>query len=180
MPFETVEEILAAQYGYPAGDMFAWIDRTPLGSASVAQVHAARLYNGQPVVIKVQRRGIHRITEEDIAILRRAARLLKIVPRAGDVIDFNGLLDELWTVSQQEMNFLLEAAASGALRRFERRGGRRFLPQGLPGVEHSLGSGYGEYLRHPYRSSGRAARGGLRTGRDRRKAGGELHQADPG
>lgn len=68
MPFETVEEILAAQYGCPAGDMFAWIDRTPLGSASVAQVHAARLYNGQPVVIKVQRRGIHRIMEEDIAI----------------------------------------------------------------------------------------------------------------
>ena len=109
MPFETVEEILAAQYGRPAEDVFAWIDRTPLGSASVAQVHAARLPNGQPVVIKVQRRGIHRIMEEDIAILRRAARLLKIVPRAGDVIDFNGLLDELWTVSQQEMNFLVEA-----------------------------------------------------------------------
>ena len=109
MPFETVEEILAAQYGRPAEDVFAWIDRTPLGSASVAQVHAARLPSGQPVVIKVQRRGIHRIMEEDIAILRRAARLLKIVPRAGDVIDFNGLLDELWTVSQQEMNFLVEA-----------------------------------------------------------------------
>lgn len=71
------------QYGRPAEDVFAWIDRTPLGSASVAQVHAARLPNGQPVVIKVQRRGIHRIMEEDIAILRRAARLLKIVPRAG-------------------------------------------------------------------------------------------------
>ncbi len=104
-----MEEILAAQYGRPAEDVFAWIDRTPLGSASVAQVHAARLPSGQPVVIKVQRRGIHRIMEEDIAILRRAARLLKIVPRAGDVIDFNGLLDELWTVSQQEMNFLVEA-----------------------------------------------------------------------
>lgn len=38
MPFETVEEILAAQYGRPAEDVFAWIDRTPLGSASVAQV----------------------------------------------------------------------------------------------------------------------------------------------
>lgn len=31
MPFETVEEILAAQYGRPAEDVFAWIDRTPLG-----------------------------------------------------------------------------------------------------------------------------------------------------
>ena len=65
--------------------------------------------NGQRVVIKVQRRGIHQVMEQDIAIMRRAARLLRIVPKAGDVIDFNGLLDEFWTVSQQEMNFLVEA-----------------------------------------------------------------------
>ena len=152
MPFETVEEILAAQYGRPAEDVFAWIDRTPLGSASVAQVHAARLPNGQPVVIKVQRRGIHRIMEEDIAILRRAARLLKIVPRAGDVIDFNGLLDELWTVSQQEMNFLVEAE------HLERFGALNedvaYASQGLSGAKHSLGSGHGEYFRYSDRSFG--------------------------
>jgi ubiquinone biosynthesis protein len=47
--------------------------------------------------------------EQDLAIMRRAAQLLRIVPAAGDVIDFNGLLDEFWTVSQQEMNFLMEA-----------------------------------------------------------------------
>ncbi len=109
MPFETVCEILEEQYGKPPEQVFALIKKQPLGSASVAQVHAARLLDGRDVVIKVQRRGIHQIMEQDIAIMRRAAQLLRIVPRAGDVIDFNGLLDEFWTVSQQEMNFLVEA-----------------------------------------------------------------------
>ena len=109
MPFETVREIIAEQYQKPPEEVFAFIKKEPLGSASVAQVHAARLLNGQNVVIKVQRRGIHRIMEQDIAIMRRAAQLLRIMPRTGDVIDFNGLLDEFWTVSQQEMNFLVEA-----------------------------------------------------------------------
>ena len=109
MPFETVREIITEQYGKPPEEVFAYIKEQPLGSASVAQVHAARLRGGEDVVIKVQRRGIHQIMEQDIAIMRRAAQLLRIVPVAGDVIDFNGLLDEFWTVSQQEMNFLVEA-----------------------------------------------------------------------
>lgn len=109
MPFETVREIITEQYGKPPEEVFAYIKEQPLGSASVAQVHAARLRSGEDVVIKVQRRGIHQIMEQDIAIMRRAAQLLRIVPVAGDVIDFNGLLDEFWTVSQQEMNFLVEA-----------------------------------------------------------------------
>ena len=109
MPFETVQEIIAEQYQKPPEEVFSFIREKPLGSASVAQVHAARLKDGRDVVIKVQRRGIHQIMEQDIAIMRRAAHLLRIVPKAGDVIDFNGLLDEFWTVSQQEMNFLVEA-----------------------------------------------------------------------
>ena len=109
MPFETVREIITEQYGKPPEEVFSYIKEQPLGSASVAQVHAARLRSGEDVVIKVQRRGIHQIMEQDIAIMRRAAQLLRIVPVAGDVIDFNGLLDEFLTVSQQEMNFLVEA-----------------------------------------------------------------------
>jgi ubiquinone biosynthesis protein len=109
MPFETVKDILTQQYNKPPEEVFVYIDEKPLGSASVAQVHAARLHSGEEVVIKVQRQGIHQIMEEDLAIMRRAAKLLRIVPAAGDVIDFNGLLDEFWTVSQQEMNFLMEA-----------------------------------------------------------------------
>lgn len=109
MPFETVRQIIAEQYGKPPEEVFAFIKEQPLGSASVAQVHAARLLDGRDVVVKVQRQGIHQIMEQDIAILRRASHLLRIVPATGDVVDFNGLLDEFWTVSQQEMNFLVEA-----------------------------------------------------------------------
>ena len=109
MPFETVRQIIEEQYQKSADKVFSYIKEEPLGSASVAQVHAAQLLDGRKVVVKIQRRGIHQTMEQDIAIMRRAAKLLRIVPKAGDVVDFNGLLDEFWLVSQQEMNFLVEA-----------------------------------------------------------------------
>lgn len=59
MPFYEVEEVLRDSFGYEWQEEFEWIDETPLGSASIAQVHRARLKTGEEVVIKVQRKGIY-------------------------------------------------------------------------------------------------------------------------
>ena len=108
MPWEQVERILTNAYGRPAEEVFASFSREPLGSASIAQVHEAVLPEGQRVVVKVQREGIHAVMNRDIHLLKKAAELVKYTP-ARDLVDFNQVLDQLWTVAQQEMDFLTEA-----------------------------------------------------------------------
>ena len=109
MAFSQVEEVIYESYGFPWQEVFKSIDEKPLGSASIAQVHRAVLNTGEEVVIKVQRKGIAEVMARDIGLLHKAVKLLP-----GDVIkgmvDLDLVLDELWRVTQEEMNFLIEAS----------------------------------------------------------------------
>lgn len=109
MPFEQVEEVLYESFGCKWNEIFSRIDKKPLGAASIAQVHYAVLKNGDEVVVKVQRKGIHDIMSRDITMLHKAVRLVPPVPIKG-IVDFDMVLDEMWAVAQEEMNFLTEAS----------------------------------------------------------------------
>lgn len=65
--------------------------------------------NGDSVVVKVQRRGIYETKARDIGLLHRAVKLLHPVSLK-EMVDFDMVLDELWAVTREEMNFLTEAA----------------------------------------------------------------------
>lgn len=108
MPLAEVRRIIASEYGRPLEDVFSSFDPIPLGSASIAQVHAAVLTNGRQVVVKVQRPNIHSLMARDVALLHQAAGLLHLTPLGG-VVDFDMVLDEMWHTARQEMDFLLEA-----------------------------------------------------------------------
>ena len=108
MPLEQVREVIQEEYGRPLEDVFSSFDEHPLGSASIAQVHAATLHDGRRMVGKVQRPHIRETMTRDMSLLRTAVKPLKLTPISG-MIDFNMVLDELWSVSQQEMDFLVEA-----------------------------------------------------------------------
>ena len=110
MPFEDVEDVINGSYRLPWQDVFASIEETPLGSASIAQVHKAVLLNGERVVVKVERKGIYDKMARDIRLLHRAVKLLPPVGNLRNIVDLDMVLDELWTVSQEEMDFLKEAA----------------------------------------------------------------------
>lgn len=109
MPFEQVEEVLYESFGCKWNEIFSRIDKKPLGAASIAQVHYAVLKNGDEVVVKVQRKGIHDIMSRDITMLHKAVRLVPPVP-IKVIVDFDMVLDEMWAVAQEEMNFLTEAS----------------------------------------------------------------------
>lgn len=109
MPFEQVEEVLYESFGCKWNEIFSRIDKKPFGAASIAQVHYAVLKNGDEVVVKVQRKGIHDIMSRDITMLHKAVRLVPPVPIKG-IVDFDMVLDEMWAVAQEEMNFLTEAS----------------------------------------------------------------------
>jgi ubiquinone biosynthesis protein len=91
-------------------DIFASMEEEPLGSASIAQVHRAVLKNGDEVIVKVERKGIYDKMARDIRLLHGAARLMPPVANLRNLVDLNMVLDELWTVAQEEMDFLKEAA----------------------------------------------------------------------
>jgi len=108
MSFEDVKNVIESEFGQPAEEIFKSIDETPLGSASIAQVHAATLQDGRKIVVKVQRPGIRDTMAKDFAFLRKASVALKLT-KVGELMDFNMILDEMWNVSQQELDFLVEA-----------------------------------------------------------------------
>ena len=109
MPFSEVEEVIEDSYGYPWQEVFSQIEKETLGSASIAQVHRAMLKTGEEVVVKVQRKGIYDTMARDIGLLHKAVKLVPPIS-IKETIDFSMVLDELWVVTQEEMNFLTEAA----------------------------------------------------------------------
>ena len=109
MDFSVVKEIVQREYNQSWDGIFASIDEHAMGSASIAQVHRASLLNGARVVIKVQRPGIYEVMAKDIALLKKAISLLNLVRDSEGVVNLESIVDEMWEIAKQEMDFLLEA-----------------------------------------------------------------------
>lgn len=118
MPYQTVVETLSREYGRPIGEIFASIDPTPLGSASLAQVHRATLVTGEDVAIKVQRPGVRETMAQDVSIMRSIARLATRVMPNAQVVDLGGVVEELWDTFESETDFLVEARNLAEFKRF--------------------------------------------------------------
>ena len=93
MPFSDVLSVISESYGDDWSAIFSRIEETPLGSASVAQVHRARLVSGEEVIVKVQRRGIRELMARDIRLLHKAACLVPPVGGLKNVVDLDQILD---------------------------------------------------------------------------------------
>jgi len=74
-PPATVRATIEAEFGKPLGEVFAEFADAPLASASIAQVHLARLHSGEQVVVKVQHAGIVGKIMPDLDILAGLAEL---------------------------------------------------------------------------------------------------------
>lgn len=109
MSEEDLKFIIEETYGKNLNELFDDFDYNSLGSASIAQVHSAKLKsNGAPVVLKIQRKDIYKRMEQDIKLMRRAAKVVQRV-RKDSIVDFSNIVDELWKTAQEEMDFVKEA-----------------------------------------------------------------------
>jgi ubiquinone biosynthesis protein len=108
LPWDQIEQVLAAELG--GTDMFADIDREPLASASIAQVHAATLRTGERVVIKVLRPGLAGLVERDLDIIARLARRTETRAGWARAIGVVTLAEGFAIGLREEMDFRVEAA----------------------------------------------------------------------
>lgn len=76
-PFEGAKQIIEKTLGDSVNSLFVKFDETALASASIAQVHAAVLPDGQEIVVKVRRPGIEKVIARDIDLMYILARLLQ-------------------------------------------------------------------------------------------------------
>ncbi|MFV2072890.1 MAG: ABC1 kinase family protein [Thermoanaerobaculales bacterium] len=82
VPFGEIREVVERDLGHSVDEVFVELDPEPLGSASIAQIHRARLASGDQVIIKVVKPGIRDLLYRDATLLRITARFLQlIIPR---------------------------------------------------------------------------------------------------
>lgn len=74
---DVVRKIIEAELGHPPSELFAEFDETPFASASIGQVHRARLKSGEPVAVKVQHDEIEERIHRDLHIMAGLAELLE-------------------------------------------------------------------------------------------------------
>ncbi len=116
-PWEAARAVLEDAYGRPPEEVFAHIETTPLGSASLAQVYAATLHDGSEVVVKVQRPSVRHTIDIDLEILRDLARLAQERTALGEIYDLVEIVDEFAFTLRGELDYIREARNAERLRR---------------------------------------------------------------
>lgn len=108
-PYDHVTKIIHDDLGDERADELRDIDPTPLASASIAQVHTAKLRDGSDVVIKVQRPGIQGRVKQDMKIMRIAAAIAAKLVRDAELANPVGVVEDFAETLNEELDFRLEA-----------------------------------------------------------------------
>jgi ubiquinone biosynthesis protein len=118
-PFPSVEvvAILERVYRAPVEQVFKAFDRTPVASASVAQVHFAELHDGTPVAVKVLRPGISAVIEKDVGLMYAGATLAEKLWSDGKRLRPREVVAEFERTLRDELDLMREAANCSLLRR---------------------------------------------------------------
>ncbi len=116
-PGEVAIDVIEASYGKPIHEVFEFFDATPLASASIAQVHVARLLDGQEVIVKVVRPDILKTIERDIALLYVIAKFAERYWKDGRRLRPVEVISEYEKTIHDELDMQREAASATQLRR---------------------------------------------------------------
>ena len=107
-------------YGRPAHEVFAEFDATPIASASIAQVHFAKLRDedgGHEVAVKIVRPNMMAVIDHDLALMDNLAMLLEMLWTDGKRLKPREVVAEFAKYLRDELDLMREAANASQLRR---------------------------------------------------------------
>ena len=105
-PIEQIVERIEREFGRGPKALFAWWSPEPMASASLAQVHEARLHNGQRVAVKVQHADIDEIAQLDLTAIRRILGIVQFVTGVRGIESYHS---EISAMIRDELDFHNEA-----------------------------------------------------------------------
>lgn len=110
-PFSTelAREIIEKELGKPIKDIFLYFDEKPIGSASIGQVHRARLISGEDVVVKVQRPNAKRQVMADLSLIGEFMKLTENYFIKAGILNPIEIVDTFARSLQNELDYSAEA-----------------------------------------------------------------------
>jgi aarF domain-containing kinase len=118
LPWRTIRRALKEELGERLETEFLWVDPEPLASASIAQVHAARLKTGEDVVLKVRKPGVQKVIVTDLNLLHLIARVAERVTPGAAHASLAAIVEEIQGSMMEECDFLREAANIESFREY--------------------------------------------------------------
>jgi ubiquinone biosynthesis protein len=109
-PYDDVRETIKSETGKLPQEIFEHFDETPLAAASIGQVHRATLKDGEAVVVKIQRPGIHKIIEVDLEIMLHLAGLMERHLEELEAYRPTRIVEEFARSLEKEINYRTEAS----------------------------------------------------------------------
>jgi len=126
-PFAEVKALLEAELGRSLEEAFSDFDPEPMASASIGQVHRARLHDGRAVAVKVQHPGIEQAIEAD---LKSAGSLTSVISLLGPrAMNADSVFEEVAERFREELDYQHEAAQQKAFAALHRDDPRIHVPE---------------------------------------------------
>ena len=107
-PFAQVERTVIEDFGQPIAALFREFSPQPIASASVAQVHRARLPDGHLVAVKVRRPDIEELCAFDLSVMSFYARMLELVPSLRTLAPLESV-EQFGRAIAMQLDFTIEA-----------------------------------------------------------------------
>ena len=128
-PGAIARAIVEESLGKPIGELYASFDETPLASASIAQVHPARMPDGREVVVKVLRPNVARNIRHNLELLDALAGLVERWHPQADKLRPRDMFNEVAKTLRNELNLQNEGANASLLRRNFENSNDLYVPE---------------------------------------------------
>lgn len=127
--FEKVQQIIEKELGNPLDELFESFNDKPLATASIGQVHAAYLYNGEKVAVKVQRPDIRQTVSTDLSILKEIASIIENNTDWGKLYGVRAIINEFSDSLLSELDYETEGRNAERISRQVKKDPSVYIPK---------------------------------------------------